>query len=117
MDLGFFSTILEVLSNGFPVRLKESPEGASRRTAKASWCHSPTSPGRWPRALGFLCVDCAKACSKIMLADCYGRVLIEPTTIAHDRISLDALVQSVRDSAARHVLKDLIVVIERTAQR
>jgi transposase len=67
-----------------------------------------------PEHFGFLCVDCAKARSKIMLADFYGRVLIEPTTITHDRFSLDAAVQSVRDAAARHVLKDLIVVVERT---
>jgi hypothetical protein len=33
------------------VRLKKSPQGTSLRVAKASWCRSPTSPGRWPRAL------------------------------------------------------------------
>jgi transposase len=67
-----------------------------------------------PEHFGILCVDCAKARSKIMLADFYSRVLIEPTTVAHDRLGLDAAVQSVRDAAARHALKDLIVVVERT---
>jgi transposase len=67
-----------------------------------------------PEHFGFLCVDCAKARSKIMLADFYGRVLLQPTTVTHDRFSLDALQQSVRDASARHVLKDLIVVLERT---
>lgn len=67
-----------------------------------------------PEHFGFLCVDCAKARSKIMLADFYGRVLIQPTTVTHDRFGLDAFQQSVRDVAARHVLKDLIVVLERT---
>ncbi len=67
-----------------------------------------------PEHFGILCADCAKARSKIMLADFYGRVLIEPTTVTHDRFGLDTAVQSLRDVAARHVLKDLIVVIERT---
>jgi transposase len=67
-----------------------------------------------PEHFGFLCVDCAKARSKIMLADFYGRVFIEPTTITHDRFGLEALVQSVRDAMARHDIRDLIVVIERT---
>ena len=34
-----------------------------------------------PERFGILCVDCAKARSKIMLADFYRRVLIEPTTV------------------------------------
>jgi transposase len=67
-----------------------------------------------PEHFGILCVDCAKARSKIMFANFYGRVLIEPTTVTHDRFGLDAAVLSVRDAAARHVLKDLIVVVERT---
>ena len=67
-----------------------------------------------PEHFGILCVDCAKARSKIMLADFYGRVLTEPTTVTLGRFGLDAAVQSLRDAAARHVLKDLIVVIERT---
>ena len=56
-----------------------------------------------PEHFGILCVDCAKARSKIMLADFYGRVLIEPITISHDRFGLDALPQSIRHTAARHV--------------
>ena len=38
-----------------------------------------------PEHFAFLCVDCAKARSKMMLADFYGRVLMEPTTVEHDR--------------------------------
>lgn len=67
-----------------------------------------------PEHFAFLCVDCAKARSKIMLADFYGRVVIEPTTIAHDRFSLDAAVRGVRDAMAQHNLKDVVVVVERT---
>ncbi|MGO9471578.1 MAG: IS110 family transposase [Isosphaeraceae bacterium] len=69
-----------------------------------------------PEHFAFLCVDCAKARSKIMLADFYGRVVIEPTTIAHDRFSLDAAVRGVRDAMAQHNLKDVVVVVERTGR-
>ena len=43
-----------------------------------------------PEHFGILCVDCAKPRSKIMLADFYGRVLIEPSTVTHARFGLDA---------------------------
>ncbi len=68
-----------------------------------------------PEHFAIVCVDCAKARSKMMLADFYGRVLIEPTTIAHNRFSLDAAVQSVRVAMAQHKLKDGVVV-ERTGR-
>jgi transposase len=67
-----------------------------------------------PEHFAFLCVDCAKARSKMMLADFYGRVLIEPTAVAHDRFSLDAAVQTLRQAIAQYLLKDVVVVVERT---
>jgi transposase len=51
-----------------------------------------------------------------MLVDFYGNVLIEPTTIAHNRVALGEAVQLVRDARARHKLKDIIVVVERTGR-
>ena len=69
-----------------------------------------------PEHFAIVCVDCAKARSKMMLVDFYGRVLIEPTTIAHNRPSLDAAVKSLRDAMARHKIKDGIVVVERTGR-
>jgi transposase len=67
-----------------------------------------------PEHFGILCVDCAKTRSKIMSAEFCIRVLIEPSTVTHDRVGLDAAVQSLRDAIAHHALKDLIVVVERT---
>jgi hypothetical protein len=32
-----------------------------------------------------VCFDCAKVRSKFLLADFYGRVLIPPTVVAHNR--------------------------------
>jgi transposase len=69
-----------------------------------------------PEHFALLCVDCAKARSKIMLADFYGRVLVEPTTIDHDQAGFEAAIQRVRDVVKRHGIKDLIVVIERTGR-
>ena len=42
-------------------------------------------------------VDCAKARSKFMLADFYGKVSIPPTSVEHTRNGLEAMVQSVRE--------------------
>jgi transposase len=69
-----------------------------------------------PDHFAFLCVDCAKARSKMMLADFYGRVLVEPITVEHDQPGFEAALQRVRDAMTRHGVKDLIVVVERTGR-
>ena len=69
-----------------------------------------------PEHFAFVCVDCAKARSKIMFADFYGRVLLEPTTVEHNRSGFDTALKSVRDAMARHHIKDVIVVVERTGR-
>jgi transposase len=63
-----------------------------------------------------VCVDCAKARSKILVADFYGRVLVEPTTVEHNRSGFDTALTSVRAAMARHRIKDVIVVVERTGR-
>jgi transposase len=69
-----------------------------------------------PEHFGIVCVDCAKARSKFLLADFYGRVLIPPTTVAHNRPELDAAVAQVRRAYAEHQLRDGLVAIERTGR-
>src|SRR5260221_10089530 len=69
-----------------------------------------------PEHFGIVCVDCAKARSQFFLADFYGRVLIPPTVIAHNRPDLDAAVAQVRQAFATHDLRDGLVVIERTGR-
>jgi transposase len=51
-----------------------------------------------------------------MLADFYGRVLLEPTTVAHDRSAFDTALGAIRAAMARHQIKDVIVVVERTGR-
>ena len=69
-----------------------------------------------PEHFALVCVDCAKARSKMMVADFYGRVLLEPTTVEHNQSHFDTALKSVRDAMARHHIQDTIVVIERTGR-
>jgi transposase len=69
-----------------------------------------------PEHFGILCFDCAKARSKFLLADFYGRLLIPPTTVAHSRPDLDAAVAQVRQAFDTHQLRDGLVAIERTGR-
>lgn len=69
-----------------------------------------------PEHFGIVCFDCAKVRSKFLLADFYGRILIPPTTVAHNRPDLDAAVAGVRQAFADHQLHDGLVAIERTGR-
>lgn len=69
-----------------------------------------------PEHFGIVCFDCAKARSKFLLADFYGRVLIPPTIVAHNRPDLDAAVAQVRQAFATHAIRDGVVAIERTGR-
>lgn len=67
-----------------------------------------------PEHFGVVAVDCAKARSKWMLCDFYGRVLIEPAVVEHERTALDLAVLQVQEACRRHDLKDHIVAVEMT---
>jgi transposase len=69
-----------------------------------------------PEHFGIVCCDCAKQRSKFLLADFYGRVLIPPTHVEHNRPALDAAVAQVRAAFAEHRLRDGLVAIERTGR-
>jgi transposase len=69
-----------------------------------------------PEHFGIVCFDCAKVRSKFLLADFYGRVLIPPTTVGHNRIDLEAALAQIRQAFAEHRLQDGIVAIERTGR-
>jgi transposase len=69
-----------------------------------------------PEHFGIVCVDCAKARSKWLLADYYGKVIVPPTLVAHNRVELDAMVNQVRQACQLHDLRDVLVAIERTGR-
>jgi transposase len=69
-----------------------------------------------PEHFGIACFDCHKGSSKFLLADFYGRVLIPPTPVAHNRPDLEAAVAQLRAAFATHDLRDGLVAIERTGR-
>ncbi|HMC66269.1 MAG TPA: transposase, partial [Gemmataceae bacterium] len=69
-----------------------------------------------PERFGIVSIDCAKARSKWMLCDFFGKVLLPPLVVEHDRDDLDAAVARVRQALADHDLQDCLVAIERTGR-
>jgi transposase len=69
-----------------------------------------------PEHFGIVCFDCAKARSKFLLADFYGRVLLPPTLVAHNRPDLDTAIAQIRQVFDTHQLRDGLVAIERTGR-
>jgi transposase len=67
-----------------------------------------------PEHFGIVAIDCAKARSRYCLADFYGRVLLEPTTLPHTRGDFQAAIDRLRHAQQQHDLQDLVVAIERT---
>lgn len=99
--------------------IRSSP--ASRRRAaefvqKPRGVIQPRVQQAGPEHFGIVSVDCAKARSKWMLADFYGKVLVPPTEVAHNRVELAAAVAQVRAAMTRHDLRDGLVAVERTGR-
>jgi transposase len=67
-----------------------------------------------PEHFGIVAIDCAKVRSRYFLADFYGRVLLEPTTVSHCRGDLQAAVDRLRQALRQHDLREVVVAIERT---
>lgn len=69
-----------------------------------------------PQHFGVVSVDCAKARSKWMLADFFGKVLIEPVEVAHTQAGFRAAIERFRQAVHDHRLDDLVVAVERTGR-
>jgi len=67
-----------------------------------------------PEHFGIVAVDCAKARSKWMLCDFYGKVLIPPTTVEHQRTALQVATTQLREAIEKHGLQDHLVAVEMT---
>ena len=81
---------------------------------KANGVVHPRVQAVGPEHFGLVCFDCAKARSKWILCDFYGKVLVEPRTVEHQRGQLAMTVAQVCEGAQQHQLKDLVIAIERT---
>jgi len=69
-----------------------------------------------PEHFGILAVDSAKRRFAVLLADFYGRVLMEVREVDNTGPALEALVAEVKAQCQRHGLKDLVVAIEQTGR-
>ena len=100
-------------------RLRSAPPAKAKKgfvLQKPNGLLTPRVQAVGPEHFGILAIDCAKARSRYFLADFYGRVLLEPTTLPHQRGDLQAAVDRVRQAMRQHHLADLVVAIERTGQ-
>jgi len=69
-----------------------------------------------PEHFGIVSVDCAKARSKWMLADFYGKVLIAPETVQHSQSQFAAAIARIRQAMRDHDIRDLLIAVERTGR-
>src|SRR5262245_61589331 len=97
-------------------RKRPSARRPSASVAKPRGVLHPRVQQVGPEHFGIVCCDCHKGSSKFLLADFYGKVLLPPTRVAHNRPDLDAAVAQVRAAFATHQLRDGLVAIERTGR-
>lgn len=69
-----------------------------------------------PEHFALVCIDCGKQSSTWMMADFYGKVLVEPTDLPHTRAALDAAIAQVRRILEQHDFRDQLIAIEQTGQ-
>jgi len=67
-----------------------------------------------PERFGIVAVDCAKARSKWMLCDFYGKVLLPPAVVEHERVALELATLQLKEACQRHGLRDHVVAVEMT---
>ena len=67
-----------------------------------------------PEHFGIVAVDCGKVRSRYLLADFYGRAILEPTPLPHTRGDFQAAIERLRQAMSQHDLRDVVVAIERT---
>jgi transposase len=99
-----------------PTRAKSRRRPRPHAIHKPNGVLHPRVQAVGPEHFGILSVDCAKARSKMILADFYGRVLIPPTIIEHDQAGLENAVRRLHEALDQHGIKDHVVAIERTGR-
>jgi transposase len=77
---------------------------------------SPRVQAVGPEHFGIVAVDCAKARSKWMLADFYGRILLAPRVVEHRRDAFDEALAALSQARQNHHLRDTVVAVERTGR-
>ncbi len=67
-----------------------------------------------PQRFGVVAIDCAKARSKWMLCDFYGKVLVPPTEVEHARVQMELATIQFKEACEQHKILDAIVAVEMT---
>ncbi len=88
--------------------------GRFQSTAKPSGSFHPRVVAASPERFGIIAVDCAKARSKWMLADYYGRILVPPTEVEHTRQGFEEAVAHLKQAVETHGIRDIVAAVERT---
>ena len=95
---------------------KKRSAPAPQTIHKARGVISPRVQRVGPEHFGIVCVDCAKARSKWMLTDFYGRILVPPTEVEHTQACFASMIERLRSALEQAGIRDQIVVIERTGR-
>src|SRR5262249_22149455 len=69
-----------------------------------------------PEHFAIIAVDCAKARSKWMMADFYGKILIPPTVAEHNARGFRQAITTIEEHIKSSVILDRIVAVERTGK-
>ncbi|TWT95607.1 IS110 family transposase [Neorhodopirellula pilleata] len=67
-----------------------------------------------PQHFAVISVDCAKARSVWMICDYYGKVLVEPTPVEHQRGAFDAMIGQIHGAFKEFNITDSIAAVEMT---
>jgi transposase len=100
--------------------MNRSPSSASRRVTRTFFVHKPRGEFHarvesvGPQHFGIVCVDCAKARSKFLFVDFFGKVLIPPTVLEHQQSEFEAAHNRINEACRQHQIKDRLIAIERT---
>ena len=79
-----------------PPKSKNRSSPSSQTIHKPRRVISPRVQAVGPEHFGIACVDCAKARSKWMLTDFYGRVLVPPTEVEHTQACFTSMIRDLR---------------------
>lgn len=102
------------------VTKSKSRRNARRNSSKKRFIGKPAGiiqervENAGPSRFAIISVDCAKRRSKWMLCDFFGRVIIEPTEVEHQRGTLEAMIMRVNEVCEAEGIVDSIVAVEMT---
>jgi len=93
---------------------RKSRTNGLARLGKPNGIIQPRVQAVGPQRFGVVAIDCAKARSKWMLCDFYGKVLVPPTEVEHARTQMQLATLQFREACQQHNIRDAIVAVEMT---